>query len=558
MTEIRPFLCDSIDKSLLRKDIKDAVKQKSKLLHLGGPQLHEVIFNIPGALVEVDVEKQIDVFKVLIEKLNDFFSPKRNSTFERHLFRNIVPLEGECFNKFLLRLRHQASKCSFGETKSEIEDISLKDKIIDSWASVELKKRLLEKEQDLTEIIEACQIHEQIHKQSQCMIPKQDSEIVNKVSSRLQKAGSRVGECSRCGQVGHASFDINCPAKKSKCNKCGLMGHYARKCKTKGLKRKHEQTDFGNSKQRRFQPSRVRCIEKTEDDLSDNSWGHDCLQVETSASMNEIIKCQIGGHEVAMIIDAGSRFNLLSQQAWDELNCSKAVMWNIRTESVNQFKAYAANQLLKVLYVFEAPVAVRKHSESIATFYVIKYGKQSLLGRDTAIQLKVLKLGLGVNSVEIVEPFPRISNIKVKLSLDPSIKPVKQPMRRIPIALEKKVEDKLNEALAKDIIEPVIGPCSWISPIVAVFKEGGEMRLCVDMRRANQAVLRENYPLPTFDSFMTKLKEAKFFSRLDLKWAYHQLELEESSREITTFITHKGLFRYKRLMFGISSAPEIF
>ncbi|XP_036340795.1 uncharacterized protein K02A2.6-like [Rhagoletis pomonella] len=78
------------------------------------------------------------------------------------------------------------------------------------------------------------------------------------------------------------------------------------------------------------------------------------------------------------------------------------------------------------------------------------------------------------------------------------------------------------------------------------------------MRRANQAVLRENHPLPTFEIFMTKLRGAKYFSRIDLKWAYHQLELDEFSRYITTFITHKGLFRYKRLMFGINSAPEIF
>jgi hypothetical protein len=51
---------------------------------------------------------------------------------------------------------------------------------------------------------------------------------------------------------------------------------------------------------------------------------------------------------------------------------------------------------------------------------------------------------------------------------------------------------------------------------------------------------------------------AKIFSKLDIKNAFHQLELEMESREITTFITRKGLFRYKRLMFGINCAPEIF
>lgn len=78
------------------------------------------------------------------------------------------------------------------------------------------------------------------------------------------------------------------------------------------------------------------------------------------------------------------------------------------------------------------------------------------------------------------------------------------------------------------------------------------------MRQANKAVLRENYPLPTFDTVMTKLQNAKYSSRLDLENAYHQIELAEESRPITTFITHKGIFRYKRLMFGVNSAPEIF
>ncbi|XP_044760910.1 uncharacterized protein K02A2.6-like [Coccinella septempunctata] len=163
-----------------------------------------------------------------------------------------------------------------------------------------------------------------------------------------------------------------------------------------------------------------------------------------------------------------------------------------------------------------------------------------------------------VNNTTKYTTFPKIKDITVKLSIDHTIKPVKQPLRRIPIAVEAQVEEKLKEALQNDIIEHVTGPSEWISPIVVIFKPGGDIRLCVDMRRANQAILRENYPLPTFESFMTKLKNAKLFSKLDLVSAYHQLELHEESRAITTFITHKGMFRYKRLMFGVNSAPEIF
>ena len=54
------------------------------------------------------------------------------------------------------------------------------------------------------------------------------------------------------------------------------------------------------------------------------------------------------------------------------------------------------------------------------------------------------------------------------------------------------------------------------------------------------------------------MNQSKIFSKLDVKWAYHQIKLDPESRDITTFATHEGLFRYKRLIFGVSCAPEIY
>lgn len=73
------------------------------------------------------------------------------------------------------------------------------------------------------------------------------------------------------------------------------------------------------------------------------------------------------------------------------------------------------------------------------------------------------------------------------------------------------------------------------------------------MRRANEAIVRGRHPMPTVDEI---LQGSKIFSKLDLKWGYHQLELSPKSREITTFATHTGLYRYKRLLFGVCSASE--
>ena len=76
------------------------------------------------------------------------------------------------------------------------------------------------------------------------------------------------------------------------------------------------------------------------------------------------------------------------------------------------------------------------------------------------------------------------------------------------------------------------------------------------MRRANEAIERERHPIPTIEEVLHDLNGSTVFSKLDLKWSFHQVELETEWRRITTFITHRGLFQYRRLMFGITSAPE--
>ena len=91
---------------------------------------------------------------------------------------------------------------------------------------------------------------------------------------------------------------------------------------------------------------------------------------------------------------------------------------------------------------------------------------------------------------------------------------------------------------------------------MVVLKPDGDIRICVDMRRANEAIERERHPIPVIEEVLHDLNGSTVFSKLDLKRGFHQVELDTESRQITTFITHKGLFRYKRLMFGITSAPE--
>ena len=80
----------------------------------------------------------------------------------------------------------------------------------------------------------------------------------------------------------------------------------------------------------------------------------------------------------------------------------------------------------------------------------------------------------------------------------------------------------------------------------------------IDMRAANQAIEREKHIMPTIQDFKAEVNGSKYFSKIDLKQAYHQLELKPESRYIATFRTHEGLYRYKRLNYGTSHAAEIF
>ena len=98
----------------------------------------------------------------------------------------------------------------------------------------------------------------------------------------------------------------------------------------------------------------------------------------------------------------------------------------------------------------------------------------------------------------------------------------------------------------------------WVQPILAVPKKGGNVRICVDMRFPNEAIQRVRHPIPTVNDISVELNGAKYFTKLDLSQAYHQLVPDEQSRYITTFSTHIGLFRYKRLNYGTNASVEIF
>ena len=178
---------------------------------------------------------------------------------------------------------------------------------------------------------------------------------------------------------------------------------------------------------------------------------------------------------------------------------------------------------------------------SKADFVLGKGDGRTLLGRETAEVLSLLRIGpLLANSVgggqldgDIREKYKHLfsgvgllKGYELKLHVDESVKPVVQHVRRIPFGLREKVDAKLDELLELNIIEEVPeGPSGWISPLVVVPKSDGDVRVWVDMRRANEAIIRERHPIPTVEELLHDLNGSTMFSKIDLKWGFHQILL---------------------------------
>ena len=239
----------------------------------------------------------------------------------------------------------------------------------------------------------------------------------------------------------------------------------------------------------------------------------------------------------------------------------------------SQPESFLLTEPLPTLGTFTADVMLNGNNNGCrADFVVVKGDGRTLLGRETAEVLDLLHIGpFQANNVDsgglescVREKYKAVftgigllKGYALKLHIDESVKPVAQPVRRIPFGLRERVDKKLDELLELDIIEEVPdGPSGWISPLVVVPKAGGDVRVCVDMRRANEVIIRERHRIPTVEELLHDLNGSTVFSKIDLKWGFHQILLSEDSRHITTFVTHRGLYRYKRLMFGVASGPE--
>ncbi|KAK4471021.1 hypothetical protein MN116_000004, partial [Schistosoma mekongi] len=152
----------------------------------------------------------------------------------------------------------------------------------------------------------------------------------------------------------------------------------------------------------------------------------------------------------------------------------------------------------------------------------------------------------------------RYSTMKATLRLQQGAKHVSRPKRPVPYAALPKVDEELNRLQQQGVITPV-SYSAWAAPIVVIKKANDTIRICADFSTGlNAALEQHHYPLPVPADLFTMLNGGKFFAKLDLADAYLQVEVADECRELLTINTHRGMFQYNRLPFGVKTAPSIF
>ena len=146
--------------------------------------------------------------------------------------------------------------------------------------------------------------------------------------------------------------------------------------------------------------------------------------------------------------------------------------------------------------------------------------------------------------------------IKHKITIKEDTMPIShRPYRMSPIETEH-LQKELDKYCKLGVIAPSNSP--WAAPVILVKKKNGEYRMVIDYRKLNAVTKKDAYPLPRIDDLLDTLGKAKVFSALDMRAGFHQVPLEEDSKELTAFTTKFGTYHYNTLPMGLVNSPATF
>lgn len=534
-------------------------------------------------------------YSEVIEKFDEHFLPRKNLTFVRHQFFIRSQMPGESIDQFVTDLKNKSKHCEF----KELEDGLVTDRIICGLLNSQLKERLL-REHDLTlsRAIEICHASELSSQQLNALenSSSRGVHVVKKMSYSSQKAAtssqhqggkfipktqfqgrptssttksmdiySYKKPCSRCGTKHEFK---KCPAQGVTCHNCKKLNHFAKVCKGKK------------------QVNLVQYEYEHTVNIEPKGPKYDLYVGNVTSEDNEHDTCkdwrvslQVLKKMVSFKLDTGSDVNLISKSLLLELGLNESVLKPVKARITT-----ISGETVKALGKCFINCQYRDRLCKLL-FYVTDFNCEYLLGRDTCVKLNLVKRvyslngvstkgnscskqSTGTNRLRLPVELSEFSDLfdgevgcvpqKFKITMKENAQPVVSAPRKIPFSLHDKVKFELDKLQSMNIIDKVVKPTDWVSPIVIVVKKNGDLRICLDPKALNDNMCRSHYQLPTVDTVASKLTNAKYFTVLDANAGFWMVPLEEESSYLCTFSTPFGRFKFNRLPFGIRCAPEAF
>ena len=499
-------------------------------------------------------------------------------------------MKNETIDQFVTRLRQKSANCEFTDKDAEI-----KSQMIQGCASQRLRTKCLEQDKTLTDLLTMARTMEVAQKEAKRMENNGQSDYspidskVDKIRSKTQKRSGNVGSSKRSPayqKSGAKPPNPNHAPKQGhqKCNNCGGDFPHRSKCPATGVECHycHKRNHFISVCRKRIKNTRrqhLREIADVSDDSdtelkgqSDTNYDSDPevaygLKTDQVSHINSIVPCmplKINDVETKALIDTGSSLNLVDECVIQKMSPKPRLQ-------KSKVRAFAFGQSKPLPIKGKYTCMIETDSKiTTADFHVVSGNKETIISYQTAVQLQIIPTicALSPNRYtdlcdkyhKVFHGLWKLKDREIKFHIDESVVPVAQSPRRILFHLRDQVAEELGRLEKLDVIEKVEGPTLWVSNLVVAPKPNNpkDIRLCVDMRKANQAIKRERHVTPTIEDIILELNGSTVFSKVDLNKGFHQLVLSEESRNMTTFATHVGLRRYKRLNFGVSCAPEIF
>jgi len=508
--------------------------------------LHKLI-----SVVQPDKIEEMS-FENLEKKILSFIKPKTKLIIaERAKFYCLHQFANEKITEFLARLRKGSMFCEFDKLKNvnSPHEEMIKLALIAGLSNSEIKSRILELMQTvdlkIDEIIEKVQQIESVNEFTQTNDLTQSEKLNFDIN--FIKNNKKPTNCEICGYSNHSKQ--YCRFKNVRCHNCKQLGHYASRCKQKRL--------FNNRSNHVHENLKSTKIIEDEFELDSSNNFVDIFSVNDNNISNVFLYQFLIDNNVSKLLmqkDTGSSCNIISSKMWNTLNrpaLKKYKGGRLRTYDNHELKVFGEFEVILIDSEKYIPIILK----------VVRSDKNfGLIGKET--------VDLLVNSIEINEQLKEknecnlgvIKNEKAKLELMEETKPIFCSARAIPLPLVDLVDKELDRMKDLGIIEEIPeGGSAWASPLVCSRKPNGSIRLCCDYKvTINNALKMDSYHPPDMETLFSRIHEAKCFAKFDLRSAYWQVELDEHSKDLTTINTTKGLFRFRRLPFGVKTASAIF